>query len=231
MATLYYNGAVDTNWATLGNWWMDNQLTIPATSLPTSIDNVVLSATCNTNSGSEPTVVNLTLNGENVELFIAITVTGVAVFSAGSFNSGPLTGNATFNDSVNSSSGIVTGNATFNGSAYNGTGGIVTGNATFNDSAYNNYGGTVTGDVTFNDSAYNNYGTVTGDATFNDSAYNYGTVNGDATFNGGSLNEFSGIVNGNATFRGSAYNKSGVIGNVILAYEKGINGSSILGIV
>jgi len=134
METLYFNGAVDSNWTTLGNWWMDDAFTVPATSLPTSIDSVIANA-------------NITASGQTVANFDLL------------FNSA-LNGDLT-----------VTGNATFNG-----------------------YSG-------------NNDGYVT------------------------ARNNFYGLVNGDATFRGSAYNKSNIGGNVILAYEKGINGSSILGIV
>jgi len=190
MATLYFNAAVDSDWDEIGNWWTSGAFTTQASAMPTSSDSVVLSATCDTNSGSEPTIVNLTTTSN---LSTPVTVTGMA----------------TFNDSA-SNNGTVSGNATFNGSAHNN--GTVTGNATFNDSASNE--GTVTGTATFNGSSSNYYGTVSGDATFNDSAYNnYGTVSGDATF------------------RGAASNITGITGAVILAYEKGINGSSILGVI
>jgi hypothetical protein len=59
--------------------------------------------------------------------------------------------------------------------------------------------------------------------------FSTGTITGDCTFNNSSFND--GTIYGNATFRGSSYNKRGINGDVILAYEKGINGSSILGIV
>ena len=91
---------------------------------------------------------------------------------------------------------------------------------------------TVTGNATFNDGSYNYYSTVAvgGNATFNDSSFNYyGTVSGNATFNDSSFND--GTVAGSATFRHSAYNRAGISGNVFLAYDKGINGSSILGVV
>ena len=62
MATLYFNGAVDSDWAEIENWWTSDDFTTQASALPSSSDSVVLSSSCDTNSGSEPTVVNLTIN-------------------------------------------------------------------------------------------------------------------------------------------------------------------------
>ena len=215
MATLYFNGAVDSDWDEIGNWWTSGAFTTQASSLPTSSDSVVLSATCDTNSGSAPTVVNLTFNDSYSEYYIgiAITVTGNATFNERSFNNGTLTGNATFNDSSsNQDSSTVTGDATFNDSSYNY--GTVTGDATFNDSSANNGGSTVTGDATFNDSSYNYYGTVTENATFNHSSYNYyGTVTENATFNDSSYNQ--GTVTGDATFNHSSLNYGTVNGDAV----------------
>ena len=226
MATFYFNGAVDGEWQTLGNWWMDDTFTTQATALPTSVDDVIATASIASNSGSEPTVANFTLNDPNGNapipplIGISITVNGNATFNDGSGNSGgTVTGDATFND-FSYNSGPVTGNATFNGSSINYS--TVTGNATFNGSSYN--GGTVSGNATFNDFSYNYYGIVSG------------TVSGNATFNGSSYNN-GGIVYGNATFSLSAASNqiaagwSGSYGSVSFAYEKGINGSSILGVI
>lgn len=172
MATLYYNAAVDTDWNTLGNWWLNSGHTTPATSLPTSSDSVVASASIGSNSGSEPTLVDVTLNGSG-SLDISITFTG----------------SATFNDSAGYDlAGVgatLTGNATFNDSTVNN--GIVNGNATFNDSSYNNSVGSV-GAATFNANSLN-YGSVGGAATFDGSSVNLGTVGGNATFTGNAVNK------------------------------------------
>jgi hypothetical protein len=212
--TLYFNGAVDSNWNTLGNWWTSGAFTTQATTLPTSSDSVVLSATCETNSGSAPTVVNLTCNDPNNDglgINIAITVTGNATFNDISFNYGTVTGNATFNDG-SYNNGTVTGNATFNNISYNYYG-TVTGDATFNGSSYNGSDSIVGGDATFNNSSVN-AATVTGNATFNGSSFNdYGSVTGDATFNDGSIN--FGDVGGTATFTGSACNDGGTAGEFV----------------
>ena len=169
--TMYFNGAVDQDWAELGNWWLDSGHTVAAIALPTAGDSVIATASITSNSGSEPTVVNFTLN--EVEggpsLGISVTVTGVATFGNNTvFTAGTLTGNATFNGA----------------SAHYGD---ITGNATFNDSSGND-GGTVTGNATFNDSSQN-FSTITGNATFNDSSRNEGTVTGTATFTGGACND------------------------------------------
>jgi hypothetical protein len=274
MATLYYNAAVDTDWSELGNWWTDSGFSVQATALPTSGDDAILNQTCDTNSGSEPTVVNLTFNGSGY-LGISITVTGMATFNdsssnyffatvAGdatfndnSYNFGPVTGNATFNNNSYNLFATVAGDATFNDSSYNF--GIVTGNATFNNSSFNSY--TVTGNATFNDNAENRlgflwpYGTVGGNAVFNGNSVNTGNVLGNADFNNDSVfwsseTRVSEIYNpdtfqnetvvsfakiaGTATFRHRAVNKSGLdlnSGVLVLAYDKGINGSSILGVL
>lgn len=179
--TLYFTGAVDDDWAELGNWFDDAEGTVAAASLPTAADSVVASASISSNSGSAPTVVDFTLNDPNAGLFelgIAITVTGNATFNGGSVNNGNVGGNATFNDNffgASANSGTVTGTATFNGSSANASGGTVTGNSTFNDNSAND--GTVNGNATFNGSSQNQ-STVTGTATFNDSACNFGGTAG-----------------------------------------------------
>jgi hypothetical protein len=187
MATLYFNGAESSDWDEIGNWWTNAGHTTQATTLPTSSDSVVLSAACDTNSGSTPTVVNLTCNHVG-SIGIAVTVTG----------------HATFNDTSSlSCGGLITGNVTFNDYAVMDSGlcmAEVIGNATFNDNSYS-YAGLVTGNATFNDNSYSVYGVVTGNATFSLTA-------ADATI---------------------AY--FGTYSSVSFAYEKGINGSSILGVI
>jgi hypothetical protein len=205
MATLYYDNATeDGNWATLGNWRLDNftGTRVPATGLPTSIDNVVMTGAVTSNTGSEPTVASLTV--ESASLGIGITVTGVATFNSYSAFTGnaTLTGNAAFNDSWTEFSNIVDGNATFDGFGGNYDTATVTGNATFTGGARNL--GTVGGDAAFSDGSSNEGGTVSGDATFTDSD-NSGFVGGDAEFfNGSNAAGFGigiGVVQGNAVFR------------------------------
>ena len=151
MATLYFNAAVDADWNTLGNWWTSDAFTTQASALPTSSDSVVLCATCDANSGSTPTVVNLTFIAGFADFSIWITVTGNATFDDYSSNNNIVTGNATFNDysknGISNPLTAVNGNATFNDSSYNN--GIVGANATFNDISYNRYG--ITNQIFLND--------------------------------------------------------------------------------
>ncbi len=166
-ATLYFNGAANSNWATLGNWWDDAGFTDPAAAIPTASDDAVISAQVSANSGPNVTVATLVANAGVVS--VSATSTGGATFNGSSGVSlATLTGDAVFNDS-SSNSGIVSGNATFNGSSSNDS-------VSFYPSL-----GRVTGDAVFNDTS-NNRGYVAGDATFNDSSWNIGHVAGDATF-------------------------------------------------
>ena len=125
--TLYFDGAVDGDWAELGNWWLDSGHTVAAPSLPSAGDSVIATASITSNSGGAVTVVNFTYDGSG-GLLITITVTGNATFNDLATNGGTVTGDATFND-------------------FAGNGGTVTGNATFNDSACNTgvVNGTITG--------------------------------------------------------------------------------------
>jgi hypothetical protein len=121
--TLYFNAAVDGDWETVGNWWLDDEHTEPAGRLPTSADSVVVTGATIIASGQ--TVVNFTLNeGDDNSLFGSLAVTGMATFNGLSFNDGTVTGDATFND-TSANLGTVTGDATFNDSACNS--GTVTG--------------------------------------------------------------------------------------------------------
>ena len=166
-ATLYFDGAVDGAWATVGNWWLDDAHTEPAGRLPTSADSVVASANI---TASGQTVADFTFKGEFSALLGTLAVTGNATFNDITLNLGVLTvsGVATFNDSSSNGEtggGTLNGNAVFNGNSLNA--GTINGNAVFNDGSYNSdEGGTVNGNATFNDSSEND-GTVTGTITDN----------------------------------------------------------------
>jgi hypothetical protein len=129
-ATLYFDGAVDTDWAEIGNWWLDAGSTQSAGRLPASADSVVASMSIQLNSTSAPTsIVDFTLGGGLVVLAIAITVSGVATFNEQAGNNATITGNAVFND-ISANNGTVDGDATFNDSSVND--GTVTGTITDN---------------------------------------------------------------------------------------------------
>jgi hypothetical protein len=184
MATLYFNAAVDNDWNTLGNWWTSDAFTTQASALPTSSDSAVIAGYMDSNSGSEPTLVNFTIANGGSDTSVAVTVTGTATITGGYNYSGTITGNAIFNE-YSYLSGTVTGNATFNDEADNA--GNVQGSATFNgDSTM--YSGSVGGTATFNGNAKLTGGTVSGNATFNgSSSMDEGTVEGNVTFNDTSL--------------------------------------------
>jgi hypothetical protein len=225
MANLYFNGEVDTDWDTIGNWWLDAGYSSAAGRLPANGDTVYLDAEIDTGPSLAVTLTAInvgTLNEDSfgVTLNGAHQAVGPAFFNDSSTNNGTVSGDATFNDSSTNNGGTVSGDATFNDYSYNN--GTVSGEATFNDSSYNNFG-TVSGDATFNDSSYNNYGTVSGDATFNDSSYNYyGTVSGVSAF---SFSSISIQVNAYGGSLGSIRLPSGPSG------PSGLNGSSILGLI
>jgi hypothetical protein len=130
--TLYFNGAVDGDWTTVGNWWLDAGHAVAAGRLPAEIDSVVATASI---TASGQTVVDFTLNDPdaNKELFGSLVVTGIATFNTSARNNtnATVTGNATFNDGAGNF-GTIDGNATFNGGSGNYLSGTVTGDATFN---------------------------------------------------------------------------------------------------
>jgi hypothetical protein len=128
-ATLYFDGAVDGEWTTVGSWWLDAGHTQPAGRLPAEIDSVVVSAII---TASGQTVVDFTMTFG--ALFGNLTVTGMATFNDTSINFGTVSGDATFNDE-SSNDATVTGDATFNDSSNHE--GSVTGTATFTGSAVN----------------------------------------------------------------------------------------------
>lgn len=110
--------------------------------------------------------------------------------------------------------------------------GTVSGNATFtNNAVFNN--GTVSGNATFNSSAR-----VSGDLPYG-SAFNYPTVNGTATFTGSGSYPIWGTFYGPLVMDVASAktllerNNEGnyTDGTVTITYEKGVNGSSILGVV
>jgi hypothetical protein len=135
------------------------------------------------------------------------------------------------------------GNCTFDNESWNYS--TVHGNAWFYNGSTNN--STVTEDAFFDESS-NGY-IVNGDATFDHGSANDqgGRVEGNATFLNGSYMDVTPstpppVIVGDATFdlasavkqiagnAGVPY-RCAVLGAVIFKYEKGINGSSILGVI
>lgn len=202
MAILYFNGADDlanevpTDWQNVANWWTDLACTTQASGIPTSSDNAVILATVATNSDTEPTVVNLTVE-DSASLAVAVTVTGMATFNSGSANDAVVTGTATFNGTaINSATGEVVGNCTFNGTSQ--LLGTVTGNVTFNGEAFCDNGIINGTEHVFNDESGVNSNVITGDCTFNNSSFCWANISGSATFN--DTSSCGGVVSGAATF-------------------------------
>jgi hypothetical protein len=233
--TLYFkNTPSNFDWNTLGNWWTDAGFTVPATSLPTTDDDVIISGgNVSSNSGPAASVNTLTVNSR--QFGISVTVANGAIFNGtGVINGGgdvTLTGDATFND-TSYNFATISGNATFNDSSWNLY--VVSGDATFNDTSYNQ--STVYGDAVFNYASGGSitlngtqqYGYVEGSAKggddilitefiFNDSSINNGTIT-NAVFNNSSHN--SGTVTGDAVFNDQSYNAySGrVMGDAVFNY-------------
>lgn len=146
------------------------------------------------------------------------------IFENTSRNDGTIPGLAQFNDS-SSNNGTVTLSASFNDSSYNR--GVVSGTATYNGlTGSNEFGYFVRGELV---TAISIPITVTNNATFNGASLNQNTITGNCIFKNNSTN--NGVIIGNVIFRNSAYNAKDISGTVTLDYDKGINGSSILGLV
>lgn len=177
MANLYFNAAVNSNWNTLGNWWLNEAGTTPATSLPGSGDSVFIQETVESNSGSVPAVANLTVTNNAASTGpIELTVTGTAIWHGG-FLGTQLNGSATFRD------GSTFGDLTVQ--PFGGVSPVITGDATFEDytgfylyTAEQTF--TVGGDLKFYDYAKMNLyyplaDTIAGSIAFNDySSVGYG---------------------------------------------------------
>lgn len=198
----YFNGNEDDYWDNLNNWWLDGISTVPATTLPTSSDNVKIYSNIQNNSGSVPSVQNMWVSamfsGET-DIGIEISVSGTARFynytyiynDDGYPKIAKINGNCIFYGddsgpyiSENIADAVVNGNATFYEYSHNV--GTITGNAVFNDASKNYFKNSISaivnGNAIFNDTS-DNHGIVEGNAIFNDSSNNNGTVGGTKTCN------------------------------------------------
>lgn len=247
MATLYFNGTVDSEWTELGNWWTDNSFTTQANSLPSSADSIIVFSDILSNNNSQPTIINLTINSGSFG--IEISVSGTATFNNNSTNNGAINGNTIFNHfSINY--GSIIGNATFNNSSYIEPGGTVVGNATFTGDTYHydyGYSG-VTGQLTFSSEStltfiVNSWDSDISTWNFTNNIEKYWIFNAGGMYGGyisGTLVTFNnntqhmaGTIDADVIFNNSAYNTNGlqgvINGNVIFnntSYNNGlINGN------
>jgi hypothetical protein len=208
MATLYFNGAVNSNWNTLGNWWIDSSFSNPSYSLPTIADDVYIKANCDSNSGGSIAVNSLYVGDPviyQIGLYnITVSVETTATFEQNYDNNATIYGDVIllFGGHV----GTINGNVTLDGDSTLGSTAIVN--------------TPVNGNVTVN--AGINYGTINGNAIFNYNTWNAGTVTGSATFDGGINGNYNvspaepGTVNGNASFINNGYNFYGTIGGTVM---------------
>jgi hypothetical protein len=189
MATFYFNGAIDSEWTTLGNWWMSfdgTNYSNQATGLPSSGDSVILNeGSVTSNAGSSITILNLTMNGgsyiqpQTEQDSIAIYVTNETILDGNS----NITGYTTVNSDIalyNSASigCVVSGNVILNNTSL----AQIDGDVIFKDYSHF-YGGIssstnlidIIGTATFNDYSYVDHtsaaGLRTSNAIFNDSSY------------------------------------------------------------
>jgi hypothetical protein len=140
MATFYFYETVNTNWATLGNWYTDLAHETAATSLPTSIDDVVIIGLVEEDSGGPRVVHDLLLLADSTAEIYGLTlfVTGLATFENGSiWIDSTLTGDVVLNDYSFTSASTIVGNVTFNNTSLNGSTSTIYGDAVFNDSSSN----------------------------------------------------------------------------------------------
>ena len=167
------------------------------------------------------------------------SITGNCIFNHSSGNTGYITGNCVFNDYTFNSPGDyydnITGDCVFNGGSHN-VGGIV-GDCVFNDGSVNGYFGFGSAvNCIFNHNSAN--GGSVNNAVFNDSATLYrtdfdtyiGRVAGNCTLSVASASltlDGWGYQIGFASYSGS----DRIEGAIEIKYDKGINGSSILGVV
>lgn len=170
--TLYFNGAISNDWATLGNWWTNNACTTPAGSLPGSGDDVVLMQLVSSNTGGAITVANMTLIASQGAVETDVTVTGVVTMQEGCYID---------NCMVTAASFVFSGQ-----DSYSGTGAYLIGNCEYSGTnSYNS--GDVDGNVTL--SGYNSanvYGDIAGNMVVSGSyaTVNYANVSGTVTMTG-----------------------------------------------
>lgn len=189
MATFYFNGVIDSEWTTIGNWWMSfdgTNYSNQATVLPSSDDDVVVNGGVESNSGSPITILSLTMNDGYIQSqteqdSIIIYVTNGTSLNGQTNITGPTTVNSDIVLYNSASIGcVVNGNITLNDTSYAlGPFLQINGNVTFNDYSYFYTGISsstnlvdIIGTATFNDYSYvQGDGLYASNAIFNDSSY------------------------------------------------------------
>jgi hypothetical protein len=125
---LYFNNAEeDSDWNTLGNWWLNEEFTDPADSLPGMLDSVYFSGyDMATNTGEDPSIAYLYFDGNENTFALDITVSEGAYFEGYIAFTGTLAGNAVFDDDSFNNWNI-SASAWFYDNSFNGQDGIIWG--------------------------------------------------------------------------------------------------------
>lgn len=175
----YWYSTGNTDWDTVGNWWLDISHTSPATDVPDGTIDVVILA-----SAANPIINNVSWVQPNS---IDCSVAGLTFTETGSPVSCNITGNPTFNSSAGYQYGTITGSPIFNNSAYGSA--YVVGNAEFRGST-NVVGGDISGTATFRNTAQVGTPITVGNCEFYDSSANGDgvTASGNITFHNASEN-------------------------------------------
>ena len=220
----YFNAATSTNWNDLGNWWLNSSHTLPATSLPSTGDTVVIGAKLTTGPSVPVSSVKIIIASSTLyydslgsatyilpsggAFSVNLTnASGPAYFYASSTNSGQIDGifniygNRSFS-SVNAT-GTYTGTVELHDGSWNDT--TLLHNAVFHDTSYNDTGAIVDGNAEFAGNNTNN-GSVLGSATIDAGAtlVNGGTIQGNilnyGTISSGTFNTLvtnvGGVISG-----------------------------------
>jgi Bacterial Ig-like domain/The GLUG motif len=212
----YYNAAVDNDWNTVGNWWSDENFTVPASSTPGAYDSVFIYGDVSNNTGTIPMVDSFNAFDSQVEIPL-IVYNGAEFHGHSSYLGAFLLGDAEFDDQ--SYSGFSIMEFTFSTSH-------IIGNVLFNSPTTANYG-TITGNASFY-GGYGNAGLIFGNVDFNDNTSNPGVVTGNVIFRNNSFNA-NGTINGNADVYSPAENPlSGMVSGIITyhGYDNPFDGGS-----
>jgi hypothetical protein len=174
--THYFNGAVNSDWNTLGNWWQNAACTTPAVAIPDANSHVFVTNSIQSNSGPAAVCdtyrhhlgVRPPWNGIDL-----IVTANRFIFTGYGYHGGGvhIYGDTEYYNQA-FCAGVVHGDAQFFGGSWlaNDGQGTILGDATFNDSSYSANGSIVHGLATFNDNSTQIDGTFLGGVVCNTSS-------------------------------------------------------------
>lgn len=212
VAAKYFNGAVNDQWDTLGNWWGDAAHTQPATALPVAGADVFIEADVTTGPAAPVALNSVTCSG--TALFSVSNVTATLfTFNDSSDCATNLNGAAVFNNTSFASTCDFASTATFNNASFVDVGAVCTfnGDAVFNNTANQKGTATFNANVTFNNTSRTTGTSIAAfsAATFNGGSSNDNILTGDAVFNNTAHNSTGSTISGNAIFNDSSENRGG----------------------